>query len=121
MVPRTEAMPESSIYRIVFHSQGQIYEIYARQVAQGNLFGFVEVEELVFGEKTRVVIDPSEERLKNEFDGVRRTFLPMHAIVRIDEVEREGSAKITAAAEGAASVMPFPFPARPPRGGGKES
>jgi len=114
-------MPEPSIYRIVFHSQGQIYEIYARRVAQGNLFGFVEVEELVFGEKTQVVIDPSEERLKSEFEGVRRTYLPMHAVLRIDEVEREGTAKVTAAAEGAATVTPFPMPAYPPRGGGKES
>lgn len=110
-------MPEPTIYRVVFFSQGQIYEIYARQVAQGNLFGFIEVEEFVFGEKTQVVIDPAEERLKNEFEGVRRTYLPMHAIVRIDEVEREGTAKVTKAPEGAGSVTPFPLPAYPPRGG----
>jgi hypothetical protein len=120
MVPRSEAMPEPSIYRIVFISQGQIYEIYARRVTQGNLFGFIEVEDFVFGEKTQVVIDPAEERLKSEFEGVRRTHLPMHAIVRVDEVEREGKAKITAAPEPAGTVTPFPYPLSPPRGGGRK-
>src|SRR5438477_2114395 len=30
-----------------------------------------------------------------EFSGVLRTFLPMHAILRIDEVKKHGAAKIT--------------------------
>ena len=50
-----------------------MYEIYARSVGQGELFGFVEVEELVFGERTTVVVDPSEEKIKSEFENVRRT------------------------------------------------
>jgi hypothetical protein len=46
------------------------------------------------------VVDPSEEHLKAEFTGVARTYLPMHAIIRIDEVEKEGHGKITAVAGG---------------------
>lgn len=112
-------MAETSIYKVVFFSQGQIFEIYARKVGQGALFGFVEVEELLFGARSRVVIDPSEERLKSEFEGVRRTHIPLHSILRIDEVEREGTAKITSAPQGSGTVTPFPMPSPRPDGGKK--
>lgn len=95
------------IYRIQFFNQGEIYEIYAKQVSQGGLFGFIEIEEMIFGERSQVVVDPSEEKLKSEFQGVKRTYIPMHAVVRIDEVEKEGSAKIS---EATGNVTPFPMP-----------
>ena len=47
-------MTKEILYRVVFMSQGQVYEIYAREVGHGELFGFVEVEQLVFGERTTV-------------------------------------------------------------------
>ena len=43
-------MPSTPIYKIIFFNQGQIYEIYARQIYQSDLYGFIEIEELVFGE-----------------------------------------------------------------------
>lgn len=97
------------LYKVTFLNQGQIYEIYARTVSQGNLLGFVMVEGLVFGEKTRVVVDPTEERLQREFDGVKRCFLPMHSIVRIDEVEKSGPGRITEVPKGS-KVAAFPMP-----------
>ncbi len=101
-------MDETHIYRISFVSQGEIYEVYARSVGQSALFGFIEVEELLFGERSKIVIDSSEERLKTEFDGVRRTHLPMHSILRIDEVERAGAGKIRSG-EGRVSNFPMPM------------
>ncbi|MEM8998205.1 MAG: DUF1820 family protein [Acidobacteriota bacterium] len=110
-------MPESTsrrLYRVSFMSQGQVYEIYARQVAQGGLLGFIEIEELVFGEKTQIVVDPSEERLQQEFEGVKRSYLPMHSILRIDEVEKEGVSRIAPGPESekkeGAKITPFPMP-----------
>ena len=100
-------MSTRTLYKIVFVSQGQVYEVYARGVSHGGLFGFVEVEDFVFGERTSVVVDPSEERIKSEFENVRRTYLPMHSIIRIDEVEKQGTSKITKA-EG--NVTQFPMP-----------
>ncbi len=97
-----------SIYRVLFHNQGQIYEVYAHNIYQSELYGFVEVEDYTFGNRSGMVIDPSEDRLRTEFDGVQRSFIPMHAIVRIDEVEKEGVAKIT---DGSGDkVTPFPMP-----------
>ncbi|ROR32737.1 DUF1820 family protein [Inmirania thermothiophila] len=105
------------IYRIQFVNQGKVYEIYARGVGQPDLYGFVQIEGLIFGERSSVVVDPAEERLKAEFAGVARTYVPLHAVIRIDEVEKEGVAKITPLAEGAAKVTPFPMPAPRPPGG----
>jgi hypothetical protein len=102
-------MAASHIFRIMFVNQGKVYEIYARQVSHGDLFGFIEVEELLFGERSSVVLDPGEERIKGEFEGVKRTFLPMHSVLRIDEVKKQGTSKVTAV-EGGTNVAQFPMP-----------
>lgn len=104
------AAKKKHIYKVIFANHGQIYEIYAKSVSQGSLFGFVEVEGLIFGERTSVVIDPSEESLQREFSGVGRTYIPMHTVVRIDEVEKRGSSKIHAVPEASDKVTPLPTP-----------
>lgn len=96
------------LYRVAFVNQGKVYEVYCRKVGQGGLFGFVEIEDMVFGERTSVVVDPSEDKLRSEFEGVKRAFIPMHAVVRIDEVSREGHARISDY-EGGGNVTPFPM------------
>ena len=109
-------MANNNLYKVVFMNQGQIYEVYARSVGHGTLFGFVEVEELVFGERSSVVLDPSEEKIKSEFKGVKRTYLPMHSIVRIDEVDKQGTSKISKVEGG--NVAQFPMPVYTPGEGG---
>ena len=101
-------MSKEKLYRVEFMAQGQVYEIYAREVSHGALFGFVEVEQLVFGERSSVVVDPSEEKIKSEFEHVKRTYLPMHSIIRIDEVEKQGPSKILKLEGG--NVAQFPMP-----------
>ena len=99
---------EQTRYKVTFHNRGQIYEIFAESVSHGSLMGFVEVEGLLFGETTQVVVDPSEERLRNEFKGVKRFYVPMHAVVRIDQVEKEGSSRISERSDSEGNLMPFP-------------
>jgi len=105
-------MPATHVYKVVFVAQGKVYEIYARKVGHGNLFGFVEVEDLVFGERSAVVVDPAEEKIKAEFEGVKRTYLPMHSVIRIDEVRKGGVSKVSAA--DSSNVTQFPFPVYTP-------
>jgi hypothetical protein len=105
------------IYRIRFLNEDKVYEIYARHVYQGSLYGFVIVEDIVFGETGSVVVDPSEERLKREFEGVRQTHIPLHAVLRIDQVEKQGVAKVQPV-EG--NVAAFPSPIYTPRTGGNK-
>lgn len=101
-------MPTPRVYRISFMSQGRIYELYAKSVGSADLFGFVEVSQLVWSQKSSVVIDPSEDSLKHEFSGVKRFFVPMHSVIRIDEVDREGISKIVASTGQAGTISPFP-------------
>src|SRR5690606_5681555 len=102
-------MPAEPIYRIVFLNQAEIYEIYVKNIYQSELYGFIEIEGFLFGERTQMVVDPSEERLKTQFSEVTRSYIPMHAIVRIDEVEKEGIGKIIEVKGD--KIMPFPtFP-----------
>ena len=105
--PLVGSMASSHIFKIMFVNQGKVYEVYARKVGQGRLFGFIEVEELVFGERSTVVLDPGEERIKSEFAGVKVTMLPMHSILRIDEVKKQGVSKVSNF-EGT-NVSPFPM------------
>lgn len=109
-------MAKKHTYRILFHNQGKLYELYARHVGHGDMYGFVEVGDIIFGERTEMIVDPSEERLKSEFAGVKRTFVPIHAVVRIDEVDKEGANKIHAVGEDAGNVSPFPVPMYTPGG-----
>ena len=110
-------MSSKPIYKVLFLNQGKVYEIYARSVSHGALFGFVEVEKLVFGTRSTVVVDPAEERIKSEFEGVKRTYLPLHSVLRIDEVDKQGISKITNIEGG--NIAQFPVPMYSPQGGGK--
>jgi len=101
---------KTNIYRIVFHNQGNVIELYAREVSQNSLYAFVEVGGLIFGERSKLVVDPSEEQLKSQFAGVKRTYLPLHSVIRIDEVEKEGSAKILSSGDDkGGKITPFPM------------
>lgn len=87
-------MSKKTLFRISFANQEEIYEIYVCSVKESEIFGFLEVEELVFGEQSALVVDPSEEKLKMEFSGVKRVFIPMHSVIRIDEVTKQGTSKV---------------------------
>lgn len=103
----------SLLYRITFLSQGKTYELYARRVTSSALWGFTEVGELVLpapGEG--LVVDPTEERLREEFGHTRVLHLPIQSILRIEEVDRVRAATIREAG-GAETVTPFPLPPRP--------
>lgn len=102
------------MYKVIFYNQNQVFEVYARAIYQSDMYGFIEVEEFVFGERSQLVVDPSEERLKNEFASVKRSYIPLQNIIRIDEVEREGSAKVSEVKAGdKVALFPAPVP-RPP-------
>lgn len=100
------------LYRVQFINNGERYELYVREVTQGNLFGFVEIGDFVWDEHTSLVVDPSHEKLKSEYADVNRTYIPMHSVLKIDEVKKEGTAKITKLSD---KVTQFPTPVYPPK------
>jgi hypothetical protein len=104
-------MPITTLYKVTFLHLGKSYEVYARRVASSHLWGFTEVAELQFDAAEGLVVDPTEERLREEFRDTRVLHLPMQAIVRIEEVERKGKVTIRDAA-GGAMITPLPVPPR---------
>ncbi|WP_198246485.1 DUF1820 family protein [methane-oxidizing endosymbiont of Gigantopelta aegis] len=96
-------MAEKHIYKIIFMNQNQVYEVYAKSVFQGDLYGFIVIEDFLFGEKSAIVVDPTEDKLRHEFEHVSRSFIPMHEVIRIDQVKRQGTPKIVSANTGDAS------------------
>lgn len=103
-------MAVSHIFKVQFVREGKLWEVYAKKVTHGTLFGFIELEDFVFGERSTVVVDPAEERIKSEFEGVKRTWLPMHSVVRIDEVKKSGVGKISAYDGGNVAQFPVGIP-----------
>lgn len=108
-------MASKKLYKITFFNAGKIYELYARQVSSGSLWGFTEINELVFDVNEGLVVDPTEERLRDEFAHTKSLHLPMQSIVRIEEVDRKGQTAIRDATTGERVVTPFPMPAKPAR------
>lgn len=95
------------IYKVAFLYQGKVYEVYAKAVRQGDLYGFVEIEDLIFENSSELLVDPSEEKIREEFSGVQKTLVPIHAILRIDQVEKKGKSKILDA-EKDSNITAFP-------------
>ena len=98
-------MAKKGIYKVVFVQLGEVYEIYAEAIYQSDMYGFIEVEEYIFDQNSKIVVDTSEEKLKNEFKGVQRSYIPVSCIMRIDEVDKKGTTKITSSES--AKVMPI--------------
>jgi hypothetical protein len=106
-------MAQRTLYKITFHNAGKVYELYARHVASSSLWGYTEVAELVWDSGDSLVIDPTEERLRDEFGQTRKLHLPMQSVIRVEEVERKGQLAIRDAATGERVVTPFPLPSKP--------
>ncbi|MCE9599941.1 MAG: DUF1820 family protein [Spirochaetia bacterium] len=81
-------MEKKTLYRVLFMNNGKMFDVYARQVSQGSLFGFVEIEDLVFGEKSALLVDPTEDALRQEFEFTKRIYIPLHSVIRIEEVDK---------------------------------
>lgn len=107
-------MSDQSVYKVIFQNGSQVFEVFARQIYQSDMWGFIEVEEFVFGERSQILVDPGEEKLKSEFSGVRRSYIPMQAILRIDEVDKEGSAKVSEVSGSESNIAAFPLSSIPP-------
>lgn len=105
-------MMAQTLYKISFMNAHRVYELYARNVISGSLWGFIEIRDLVFDVHEGLVIDPSEERLRDEFAHTKALHLPMQQLIRIEEVSHKGQSAIRDAASGEKVVMPFPVPPR---------
>lgn len=105
---------QDRLYKLVFYQNNRIYELYCKSVTSSGLYGFIEAAELVFETDSGVVVDPTEERLREEFADVDVLHLPMHSVVRVEQVSKRGQCVIRDR-EGGDKVTPFPMPHQPKR------
>lgn len=97
---------DPALYRIQFMNNGKNYQLYVRELVQSNLFGFIEIADFVFDSPSTLLVDPSTEKLKTEFTGVNRSFIPLQAVIRIDAVTEKGAARISELGD---NVSHFPY------------
>ena len=99
---------KEKLFRVAFLNHGKVYELFCTDVCTSDLLGFVEVSGLQFEEKDSLVIDPTEEKMREEFDGVEILHLPMHSVLRVEQVRKKGQAVIRDRESGE-KVTPFPI------------
>ena len=87
-------MAKKKTYKIIFMQLGEIYEIFAKQIYQSDMYGFIEVEEYIFKQNKQLVVDPTSEKLEKEFKSVERSYIPINSVIRIDEVVESGELKL---------------------------
>ncbi len=108
-------MASAPVYKVIFRNGNQVVELFARQIYQSDMWGFIEVEEFLFGERSQLLVDPGEEKLKTEFSGVQRSYIPLQSVIRIDEVAKEGVARVSEVKGGDSNnVAAFPIPTPKP-------
>ena len=101
-------MSKKSLFKVVFLNHGKVYELYAEGVVSSGLWGFIEVSGLVFENGEGVVVDPTEEKMRDEFEGSRALHLPIQSVLRVEEVEQRGKCLIRDRQSGE-KVTPFPI------------
>ncbi|MEM7053185.1 MAG: DUF1820 family protein [Pseudomonadota bacterium] len=82
------------MYKVVFFNQGKVYELFCKSVDSSSLYGFIELAELVFDTDRSVVVDPTEERMREEFGQTERLILPIQSVMRVEKVQRRGNCVI---------------------------
>ena len=101
-------MADKRLYKIIFLNQGKVYELFSEGVTSSGLWGFIEVSNLVFESGEGLVVDPTEERMQQEFADARVLHLPIQSVLRIEEVEQRGKCLIRDRETGE-KVTPFPI------------
>lgn len=106
-------MNDIVLYKVIFINQSKVYELYAREVFSSEIYGFIYVADLVFDQNQTIVIDPAEEKIKEEFENVNVLHLPIQSVIRIEEVKKKKLCKIRDIKSGE-NVSMFPsMPNRP--------
>lgn len=101
-------MAGKSLYKIIFINQGKVYELFSKRVSSSGLWGFIEVADLVFETAEGLVVDPTEEKMREEFADARVLHLPVQSVLRVEEVEKRGKCLIRDRESGE-KVTPFPL------------
>ena len=101
-------MAGKALYKVIFLNHGKVYELFSESVGSSGLWGFIEVSKLVFETGEGLVVDPTEEKMRQEFAGAKVLHLPIQSVLRVEEVEKRGKCLIRDRESGE-KVTPFPL------------
>jgi len=97
------------MFKITFFNQGKVYELFSRKVTASDLaYGFIEIHELIFDGEESLVVDPTEERMREEFADVEIMHVPAHSVIRVEKVRKRGTCLIRDSKSGE-KVTPLPL------------
>ena len=74
------------LYKVVYLYQNKVQEIMVKQIYTSDLYGFIEIEEFMLDYNKTLIVDPKKEKINEEFAQVRRSYIPIQHILRIDEI-----------------------------------
>ena len=101
-------MASKPLYKIIFLNHGKVYELFSESVGSSGLWGFIEVADLVFETGEGLVVDPTEEKMSQEFSSAKVLHLPIQSVLRVEEVEQRGKCQIRDRESGE-KITPFPL------------
>ena len=96
------------LYKVIFLNHGKVYELFSESVGTSGLWGFIEVADLVFETGVGLVVDPTEEKMRQEFSSAKVLHLPIQSVLRVEEVEKRGKCQIRDRESGE-KITPFPL------------
>lgn len=75
------------LYKIIFIDEDKKTQtIHASYLNPSSFLGLIEISDIVFIDKSEIIISPDDGKLKETFKNVERSYIPLNYIVRIDEV-----------------------------------
>ncbi|MGE4317947.1 MAG: DUF1820 family protein [Deferribacterales bacterium] len=75
------------LYKIIFIDEDKKTQtLHASYVNPSSFLGLIEISDIVFIDKSEIIISPDDGKLKENFKNVERSFIPLNYIVRIDEI-----------------------------------
>ncbi|MGD9808694.1 MAG: DUF1820 family protein [Deferribacterales bacterium] len=78
------------LYKIIFIDEDKkIQTIHSSMLNPSSFLGLVEISDIVFLDKSDIIISPDDGNLKAKFKNVERSYIPLNSIVRIDEITLE--------------------------------
>ena len=86
-IPNMKNNKIKKLFKIHFFYMGKVYVLFAKNVeASAELFNMCVISEIVFKNSPNLII-PSDEEVKKEFSKLKKLFVPLSQIMRIDEME----------------------------------
>ena len=72
------------LYKVKFIQQEVVVELIAKYISEESLMGFIEIEDIIFPGSGEPFA--TDEKYREEFFGIERCYLPLHTLLRIDEL-----------------------------------